>query len=249
MTVTSIILAAGEGKRLGNLTKKIPKCLVPIFGKSLLERNLEIFKRSKIKKIIVIGGYKSHLLKSKNYTLLKNNEFQSSNMLWSLFKAKSKLNGNVIISYGDIVFSSELLRRMIKSKKNISVAIDKKFLPYWKKRFKNPYQDLESLKITKSKITSIGKKINKNSIINGQYIGLIKLNKKGCKIFKKIFYNMLNKTKLKEFKRIYLTAFLQLLIDAGYKIHPITFNDDWIEIDTIKDTKSSYTLQRLKKIK
>ena len=56
MTVTSIILAAGEGKRLGNLTKKIPKCLVPIFGKSLLERNLEIFKRSKIKKIIVIGG-------------------------------------------------------------------------------------------------------------------------------------------------------------------------------------------------
>ena len=59
---------------------------------------------------------------------------------------------------------------------------------------------------------------------------------------------MLNKTKLKEFKRIYLTAFLQLLIDAGYKIHPITFNDDWIEIDTIKDTKSSYTLQRLKKL-
>ena len=98
MTITSIILAAGEGKRLGNLSKKVPKCLVPIFGRSLLKRNLEIFKKNKIKKIIVVGGYKSHLLRSKSYTLLKNNEFKSSNMVWSLFKAKSKLNGNVIIS-------------------------------------------------------------------------------------------------------------------------------------------------------
>ena len=60
---------------------------------------------------------------------------------------------------------------------------------------------------------------------------------------------MLNKTKLKEFKRIYLTAFLQLLIDAGYKIHPITFNDDWIEIDTIKDTKKLIYSSKIKKIK
>ena len=239
MTITSIILAAGEGKRLGNLSKKVPKCLVPIFGRSLLKRNLEIFKKNKIKKIIVVGGY----------TLLKNNEFKSSNMVWSLFKAKSKLNGNVIISYGDIVFSSKLLKKMIKSKKSISVATDKNFLPYWKKRFKNPFQDLESLKITKNKIISIGKKIDKKSIINGQYIGLIKLNNKGCKIFKKIFYEMLNKTRLQEFKRIYFTDFLQMIIDNGYIIHPIIFKEDWIEIDTVKDAKSSYTLNRLKKIK
>ena len=47
-------------------------------------------------------------------------------MLYSLFYHKHLLQGKVIISYGDIIYSKEILKKLIKSKAAISVVIDKK---------------------------------------------------------------------------------------------------------------------------
>ena len=58
ITLHSIILAAGEGTRLRPLTNKVPKCMVTLFGKSLLEWQLNIFRECNIKDISIITGYK-----------------------------------------------------------------------------------------------------------------------------------------------------------------------------------------------
>ena len=53
----AIILAAGEGKRLRPLTEDVPKCMVTLFGKSLLERQIEIFRQCGIDDISIVTGY------------------------------------------------------------------------------------------------------------------------------------------------------------------------------------------------
>ena len=53
-----IILAAGRGKRLGHYTKEIPKPLIDINGKSIIERQIELFKKNGITEIFVVRGYK-----------------------------------------------------------------------------------------------------------------------------------------------------------------------------------------------
>ena len=58
-----IILAAGEGKRLGPLTKDKPKCLISLFGKSLLQHQLDIFESCNIKDISIVTGYKNDMIK------------------------------------------------------------------------------------------------------------------------------------------------------------------------------------------
>ena len=58
-----VILASGRGSRLNRKTKKIPKCLVKLKNKSIIDYNLKFYK--KFKKKIIITGYKSHLLKKK----------------------------------------------------------------------------------------------------------------------------------------------------------------------------------------
>ena len=111
-----IILAAGEGKRLRPLTNEIPKCLVTLFGKSILHRQIEIYKKLNIKDIIIISGYKREKIKIENIQEYHNKEFDSTNMLETLFCAENELEDSVIIAYGDIIFEEENLNLLINSK-------------------------------------------------------------------------------------------------------------------------------------
>ena len=52
----AIILSAGSGSRLGNLTKELPKSLVDVNGKPIIQRQIETFRNNGIKEIIVIVG-------------------------------------------------------------------------------------------------------------------------------------------------------------------------------------------------
>ena len=125
----AIILAAGLGTRLLPHTKNCPKAMVKINGMSLLERQLKIFNKYNFKNIYVISGYKNRAINEKKLGVKKilNKNYRKTNMVYSLFCAKKYFQDDVIISYGDILYSSNCLKKIITSKYNISVAIDKKW--------------------------------------------------------------------------------------------------------------------------
>tara|TARA_Y100000031_G_scaffold156418_1_gene210883 strand:- start:56 stop:817 length:762 start_codon:yes stop_codon:yes gene_type:complete len=246
-----IILAAGTGSRMGNFTKKKPKCLLEINNESILSRQIRVIKKCNINKIFIVGGYLVSLLKKFKLKIITNNDYRASNMVWSLFKAKKYLNSKTIISYGDIIYHRKILKKLTKNKSDIAIAVDQNYKKYWKKRFKNPFRDLETLKIEKNKLIEIGKKTNSYKNIHGQYIGLIKLSNLGCKIFKKAFKELnlrIDKIQGKTIKKASFTDFLQEMIMSGVKITPVFFKDPWVEIDTIKDIKNPITIKRLSKI-
>ena len=60
--MNAIILAAGQGKRLYPLTKNKPKCMVNLFGKTLLEWQISVFKQCGITDISIVTGYHSELI-------------------------------------------------------------------------------------------------------------------------------------------------------------------------------------------
>ena len=248
----TIILAAGEGTRLMPYTSDRPKCMVEIDGRSLIDRQLEILKNNGISEIIIIGGYKASMLKMKSNKLLINDNYNKSNMLWTLFCAENELHDEVIVSYGDIVYSSNVLQRLINSNEDISVIIDLDWEEYWKERNDNPLDDAETLKLNnEGYICEIGKKPQSISEIEGQYIGLMKFSKRGILKLKSLFHsekegvtNFLGKP----IKNAYMTDFLQALIDSGERVSPIFINSGWIEIDTVNDLKSSISSERLKLI-
>ena len=99
-----IILAAGEGKRLHPLTLDKPKCMVEIFGKRVLEWQLEIFKQFNINDITIVTGYMAEKINLQSLTYFNNPDYSSNNMVETLFCARDKLKGSVIVVYGDIIF-------------------------------------------------------------------------------------------------------------------------------------------------
>jgi len=224
-----IYLAAGKGSRLPLKFRNNPKCLVKINNKSLIERNEVFFKN--FKKKIIITGYKNFKLtkiaKRYNFKILINKSFSKTNMVYSMFIARKKINDDVVVCYGDIIFDNKVIK-LLKSNDNI-LPVNVNWLKYWRKRMnkKKILLDAENLEIKKNIITHIGGKIEKK-LPNYQFTGIIKFKKKTFQILANFFK--------KQDIKIDMTNFLNLCIKEK-KIKFITkkYNSFWHEIDTKKD--------------
>ena len=239
-----IILAAGRGSRLTPLTDDKPKCLVKLFGKSLLEWQIEKFRKFGIKDISIVTGYKKKLISMDGIKIYHNNNFEKTNMVETLFCAKKEINETVIVSYGDIIFQDNVVQQLIESKDDFSVVIDKEWKRYWDIRFDNPLDDAESLILdSENNIKNIGQKTVTLEEIQGQYIGLMMFKGNSTKIIKKFYEKMKELSKMGKnplnsnlpFELSYMTDFLQGLVNEKYKLKAILIKNGWLELDSMQD--------------
>lgn len=242
----AIILAAGKGTRLRPHTEDKPKCMVEFQNKPIIDSILENIIEQNIKDISIITGYKNEVLKSyitekyenNNINIYENVNYHKTNMVSTLFNARNELNDDVIISYSDIIYKKDILDELTNSEDDITVVVDKEWRKLWELRMDNPLEDAETLKLNSNgDILELGKKPGSYDDIEGQYIGLIKISKD--KISKVIdFYDNLPKNKVydgKDFENMYMTTFIQLLIDNGFKVSSLIINGGWLEIDSVED--------------
>lgn len=226
--------------------------MVKVDGQSLIERQIEVIKYCGLKNIYIVTGYLANKLKDDSLIHIYNSFYKSTNMVYSLFCAEELFNDEIIISYGDIVYSRAILDGLLSKKEDISVVIDKGWKSYWSKRFKNYINDIETLELSKEgNIIDIGKAVIDENKVQGQYIGLLKLTKKGASIFKET-YKKCNKQKLvgnKPIEESFLTDFIQEIIYRGFPVSAFLTDDPWVEIDTVSDLKLNLNKIRLAKIK
>jgi len=246
-----ILLVAGEGKRLRPYTLDRPKCMVEIDGSSLIDRQLTVLKAEGLDDIVMIGGYKADMLKREGIKLKINPRYYETNMVWTLFSAKEELEGDIVVSYGDIVYSREILQALLKSTADIAVTIDKDWESYWRVRNENPLDDAETLKLREDgMISEIGQKPKSLNEIEGQYMGLMKFSAEGVRKIKEVFHTAVDDGNLlgKSVENAYMTDLLQAVIDSGQKITPVHVNGGWVEVDTVDDLSAEIISFRLKSI-
>ena len=192
-----LILAAGEGTRLRPYTYDRPKGLVPLLGKPLVSHQIDTLKTCGIEDIAIATGYKAEKFAALGYQMFHNELFASTNMVESLFAARSFLEqakGDVLISYGDIVYQQKNLESVLATDGDIVVMVDDGWLDLWSARNENPLNDAETLKYGKQgQIVELGKKPTSLDDINGQYTGLIKIPSQKIADFIS-FYDQLDRT-------------------------------------------------------
>ena len=239
-----IILSAGEGKRLRPLTNEQPKCLVNLFGKSLLQWQLQVFHNLGITDITIVKGYLGNKINLPNMTYFQNLNYNTTNMVETLFCAREKLDGTVIVSYGDIIFEQSVMKKLMSSDDDISVVIDKNWKSLWNARFDNPENDAESLLLNEDGfITNIGQKIKNLDDIQGQYIGLMKFQNEGVQNLIDLYDSAKkNSSKGKNilnsnipFEKSYMTDLIQGLINNNSRVASVPISGGWLEVDSIND--------------
>ncbi|TFB07941.1 hypothetical protein E3V08_06255 [Candidatus Atribacteria bacterium MT.SAG.1] len=132
----ALILAAGDGGRLGNLTKNKPKPLIKLLGLSLIERVILTAKQAGVKEFVIVVGYLGDKIKAKlgtgdrygveiNY--IENNDWQKENGI-SVLKARGLLNENFILLMSDHIFDDRILKKLVDYdiRSSVILAVDRK---------------------------------------------------------------------------------------------------------------------------
>jgi L-glutamine-phosphate cytidylyltransferase len=244
----AIIIAAGSATRLGKLTDKKPKGLLEINGKSIIQRQIELFKKYNIDDIIVITGPHKEFGIS-NVTYVEDVNYENHDVLGSLMAASNFLNGEVLTCYSDILFDEEILKQILNFNGEIGIPIDLDWEKNYINRIQHPKSEADNVILNQKTILKIKKNIsfcNSNEVI-GEFLGPVIFSENGSKIFVET-YKKLQNTHNGHFhnspslKKAYLTDMIQELIDNNIKIDPIIISGKWCEIDTIEDFKKAELL-------
>ena len=109
-----------------------------------------------------------------------------------LDKMEEVINGNIIIAYSDILFESNVVKRLLESDHDISVVVDIDWRGYYVDRKDHPIEEAENVIFnSNNEVVKIGKIVTGKQEVHGEFIGMMKLTNRGAKIFKQNFSSSL----------------------------------------------------------
>ena len=245
-------MAAGLGSRLGKLGKNIPKGMITIFGKTLIERQIEIFHNCGINDITIITGHNSEVIKYPNVDYIKNPNYATTNMNESLFCAREKFDDSILVSYADIIFEQQIIEQILKFRQDIGVAINLDWKKNYENRTMHTLSEAENVLIENSNVVQLRKNITEclsNQKI-GEFLGIMKLSKKGAAYILEKYLKLKNNHNgvfhnSSSFQKSYLTDMLQEIVDSKAIVYPIVTKGLWMEIDTAEDLKRAENLLKI----
>ena len=240
MTLRMVILAAGEGKRLRPLTDEMPKGLLEIAGKPLIVWQIEAASRLGMPEVAVVTGYLADRFPRHGCRWYHNPDYATTNMVESLWCAGPEFQGEMIVSYADVIYEDSVLKSLIESDATISVVIDLDWRLYWEARSSDPLSDAESLRLDgDQRILEIGQVAGSLDEIQGQYIGLMKFCGAGIETLKDVYGRLKGNGVVgragRPFRSMHMTDLLQAIVESGHEVRAVPIRRRWLEIDSTDD--------------
>lgn len=237
----AIIVAAGMGRRLRPYTDDRPKCLVDINGKSILARQLDAYRAAGIDEVYIVRGYMKESIQIDGARYFENTEYQSNNILASLFYAEPAMAGGFLFSYSDIVFRPEVVRTALDTDGDYALVVDRRWIEAYDGRVNHPVEEAEVARIQDGRVTRVGKKTVPAAEANGEFIGLARFSPRGVEQMRAQYHARRKELAGRpygtapRFEVAYVTDLLNDLIDGGEVMRPAFIDGGWREIDTVED--------------
>ena len=225
-----LILNSGLGSRMGNETKKHPKCMTNLTEKeTIISRQLDLLYENGLNDIVITTGpfekelidYVNSLNFDLNIKFINNDKYRETNYIYSIYKAREELNDDIILMHGDLVFSDEVLKMVMESKNSVMTVSSTVDLP--EKDFKAVISD-------DNKIVKVGVDFFDHALACQP---LYKLNKEDWLLWLNNIENYINSGKNKCYAE---NAFNE--ISDKVNIYPLDIENMLCgEIDNIEDLK------------
>ena len=229
----AIIMAAGFGSRIEEITNNIPKSFLEINDEKLIERAIRLLRERDINDITVVTGYKSELfieLLDEKIKFVKNPLYFCTNVLASFACGMGNLKDDSIFMHADTIFNETILDDLIIS--NVSDII----LPV---DYKSCSEEEMKVITVDGNVTVVHKSIDLD-VAEGEFIGVAKI---GSCILEELKSAVIDELKEKNKHQDYFEAAIQNLIDQGNNIKTIATNGrPWVEIDFPEDFEAAKNL-------
>ncbi|MBW7888959.1 MAG: phosphocholine cytidylyltransferase family protein [Bacteroidetes bacterium] len=228
-----VIVAAGSSSRLRPLTNELPKCLLEINGRTILERMLHALSSYSFSQIIIVVGFQHKKITDavhKHFSSLpilfvRNADYASTNNACSLYAAKDQCAGEeFLLLDSDILFNERILSLLLDTDANDTIAV----------RTKGAVGD-EEIKVEVSPqgtILRIGKEVPLENTF-GESIGMERFSARTSTfLFETLFDRLFTQNKKQEF---YEASFQQMILHGASLYAVDVGNYPCMEIDTRDD--------------
>lgn len=245
----ALILAAGRGSRLRELTSDKPKCLVSLAGRPLLHWQYDALRAAGAQRLLIVRGYLAERLvpeaaglPADAFETTVNPQWEHSNMLSSLLCAGPWLEAafaageqEAVISYADIVYPAAHVRALCDQggATPVNITFDTQWESLWRVRFADPLSDAESFASKDGFLQDIGRRTQSLDEIQGQYMGLLRVTPQGWQEIAAACRDLGD-----EVARTDMTGFLRLLMARHVPIAAVPVRGRWCEVDSQDDLRA-----------
>ncbi len=237
-SMRAIILAASRGNELGDVTAGIPKAMVPIGGTPLLHKLVAQFRTAGVRAITVVRGYAAETVCAPDVEFIENEDFESTGELVSLHKALDRIDGDTIVSFGDILFRQHILNNLLAEEHDIVIAVD----AMWERRRKREGDGyIDYITATRpyslsydeedAFLTEIGPDLSADKI-NGEWIGLIKTTARGSAAICDALDVL---SRRPDFRRLRFDDLFNYLVRRGQRVQTLYITGQWLDVDDLED--------------
>jgi phosphoenolpyruvate phosphomutase len=236
----AVVLAASRGSGLDTITAERPKVMLPIAGKPLLRWLVDGFKKESINDITVVGGYRADAIDAAGIKLVVNERYAESGELASLACAVESLDSDAVISYGDLLFRSYVLRDLVESKADFSVVVDS--LPTGSSNrtvrdfaycTRGDDRGLFGTPVLLERVTSAA---DAQRAPHGRWIGILNVSRLGLTKLKETMKALQRQS---DFDSLDMPALLNALIAGGSKIEVLYVHGHWRGVNDLDDLRQA----------
>jgi choline kinase len=239
-----VIIGAGRGSRLQHRTDEIPKTLVHVLGKPMLEHILDALESAGFARrdVIFVCGYAEEVVRERypEFTYVRNADWANNNILASLMCAREHLVDGFVSTYADIVYDGDIARRVAASPHDLCLGCDTAWRRRYVVRSQHPETDAEKLRAEGSRIVELSRRITSEAAA-GEFIGVLKASAAGAR---RLIHGY-DAAKARDrggeyregrsFPKAYLIDLLQELLEAGTEMHREDTPGAYMELDTLED--------------
>ncbi len=240
----AVIIGAGRGSRLGDRTDHVPKTLVEVVGRPMLDHILDALGAAGFtrKDIVFVCGYAERELRRRypDLEFVRNERWESNNILASLLCARDRFGDGVISTYADIVYEPGVVQRLLKAREDIVLGCDTRWRRRYVSRSQHPETDAEKLIAQGRRVTALSRRIPSEQA-SGEFIGVMKLSARGaaelCAAFdrRKALSEGQQYREGRSFERAYLIDLLDEMLENGVEMYREDTAGGYMEIDTQED--------------
>jgi len=243
-----IVIGAGRGSRLGPETDDIPKALVPVMGRPMLEWILEALGAAGFARedVVYICGYRAEVVRARypELTFVHNRDWEKNNILASLMCAREHLGGGFVSTYADIVYRGSAVKKAVSAPHDKVLVCDTDWRRRYVDRSLHPESDAEKMRAEGPRVVELSRRIASEAA-SGEFIGVAKVTAQGARelvdAFDEAGARWAGKAwrEGRTFERAYLIDLFQDMIERGSAFHRVDTHGGYMEIDTREDLASA----------
>src|SRR5579859_3645375 len=178
----AIVIGAGRGSRLGRETDQIPKTLVPVMGRPMLDWILEALAAAGFsrKDVVFVCGYRADVIRARypDLTYVVNRDWEHNNILESLFCARDHLAAGYVSTYSDIVYRGSIVQKLLASPHDRVLGCDTDWRRRYRDRSRHPESDAEKMRAEGERVVELSRQI-RPTLASGEFIGVMKVSADG----------------------------------------------------------------------